>query len=387
MAASASKQMTADLALQAKQLQKANDKLRLAESKCAALETELKAAKSSKKRARDDAATTPSPETSSDKNPEKRSPPTAEPSGASFLNLSAVSNMAVCGDESSDGAEPPEPTPESPTESAAAAPDLLYEGLNSVLCAYKAGKLKPNENGLTYSLCAALCRDEREASKRWSRKDKAKFKPMIMSALRLIFPKTKNWESKQFLQSPGGAASYWRTVLARRCQVWTDAAKREKLIKEAYLTPLKQRIRAKIEMRKMRAGRSSSMSSTPTTTPHSGTKDSPISVQLSSSDDSSDAEVSRPSTDVKTTPKAKMAPGPETYTKAEMKNFERIANSIQQVDDGTVASHSAATADFIDVEFGGNLGRAKRAFQTKSGWRKERFKQACTQAARIMQER
>lgn len=252
-----------------------------------------------------------------------------------------------------------------------------------------AGKLHPNKDGLTFELCADLCRDEREACKRWSGKDKAKYQPMIISALRLIFPQNSNWDDKHFLKSPGGAASYWRTVLTRRATAWDEAAKKKKLIREAYLTTLKQRIRNKIAQRKAeRLGRTSSFSSTPEpTTPHSGTKDSPISVNVSSDEDSSDVEDSRPKAVDKPPVPDKLAPGPENYTRAEIKNFERVAKSIRQVDEGMTPSHSAATADFIDAEFGDNLGKAKGAFQAKSAWRKEKFKQACTQAARIMEER
>ena len=205
-----------------------------------------------------------------------------------------------------------------------------------------------------------------------------------MSALSLIFPKKKDWDSKHFLQTPGGAASYWRTVLDRRANVWEEADKKEKLMRSAFLTPLKQRIREKIRMRKQqRLGQSSSSSQSE---PHSGSKESPISVTLTS--DESSGEESASAADSAAKPKtAKLAPGPDTYTKAEIKNFERVADSIRKVDEGLATSHSAATADFIDVEFAGNLGRAKRAWSSKSPWKKERFKQACTQAARIMEDR
>ena len=393
VAASAARQVESDMAKKLKRLERANAslklaeqkaaeranlKLKLAEQRCAALESELKTSK----RKNDETQ----PDKSADGNPEKRPSPSPKPDGASFLNLSMSSTAAVCGDESSDSLEPPE-APASLDVDDSQKPDLLYEGLNSVLCAYKAKKLKPNENGLTYGLCAELCRDEREASKRWNRKDKIKYMPMIMSALKLIFPNPKqDWSTKRFLDTPGGVASYWRTVLARRAEAWEEAHKKEKLLREAYLTPLKQRIRAKIKLQKRK--RTGMSASTPNE-PHSGSKESPISIKVSSSDDSNSSDSdSAPAAASADKPKvAKMARGPETYSNAEIKNFQRVADSIRKVDEGINPSHSAATADFIDVEFGSNLGRAKSAWSSKSPWKKERFKQACTQAAKIMEER
>ena len=76
-----------------------------------------------------------------------------------------------------------------------------------------------------------------------------------------------------------------------------------------------------------------------------------------------------------------------TASEAEIKKFERVASTIRKVNDGLIANHSAATADFIDVEFSNNTGRARRAWASQSAWNKERLKQACSQAARIMEER
>ena len=395
VAASASKQVADDMEKKLKNLERANAKLKLAEKqaaaradlklklaeqRCAALESRLN--NTSKKRSREKEV--PQPDKASSPNPEKKPSPDPKPEGASFLNLSMSSTAAVCGDESSDSLEPPE-APASVAEDEEQKPDLLYEGLNSVLCAYKAKKLHPNKDGLTYGLCAELCREEREASKRWNRKEKAKYMPMIMSALKLVFPNPKkDWSTKKFLETPGGVASYWRTVLDRRAEAWEEADKKEKLLREAFRTPLKQRIRAKIRLHKRKRSGASALSHHE---PHSGSKDSPISIKVSSSDDSSDEECTPAAAPAEKPKVAKMAPGPETYSKAEIKNFQRVADSIRKVDEGINPSHSAATADFIDVEFGSNLGRAKSAWASKSPWKKERFKQACTQAAKIMEER
>ena len=311
VASSAAKQAKADLAQKDKLIKEANEKLKLSQDRCAALQSKLKA---SKKRSRDTVA-------EAQKNrpaaaPAKKPSPAPKEPEASFLNLSAISNVADCGN-SSDESEPPELEPSPPAASASAAKDTLYEGLNSVVCAYKSGNLTPNEKGLTYELCAELCREEREASKKWSAKEKKGYKPMIHSALKLIFPRAYvkgSWESHKVLSSPDGAANYWRVVLDRRAKIWEEAGQKAKATKAAYLTPLKQRIRAKIKAReKQRLG----LISTPLSTPHSGTKASPISVNTSSTDGSSDEDGLDGTTRDPNQP-TPLAPGPETYTSSSL---------------------------------------------------------------------
>ena len=136
---SASKQVAADLEEKVKQLEKANSKLRISEKRCAALKSKLKA---SKKRARE------LEKASKEKPPNKKHSPEPKEAEASFLNLSAVSIAAVCGD-SSDEREPPEPESSPDPAPKIPAKDTLYEGLNSVLRTYKAGKLHPNKTTAT----------------------------------------------------------------------------------------------------------------------------------------------------------------------------------------------------------------------------------------------
>ena len=307
VASSAAKQAKADIALKDKLIKETNDKLKLSQERCAALQSKLNA---SKKRAREPAAEPQKQQATPV--PSKKPSPAPKEAEASFLNLSAISNAADCGN-SSDESEPPELEPTPPAAPTGADRDTLYEGLNSVLCAYKANNLTPNKKGLTYELCAELCHEEREASKKWSKKEKAKYQPMIHSALKLIFPSAYargKWSSHKVLSTPDGAANYWRIVLNRRANIWKEAGEKAKATKEAYLTPLKQRIRAKIKAReKQRLG----LISTPLSTPHSGTKASPISINASSSDSSSDEDGLDSTTrdPAKPTP---LAPGPETYT-------------------------------------------------------------------------
>lgn len=291
-------------------------------------------------------------------------------------------------DDSSDQEPPPLPaTKESAPKVLTSTPP--YEGLNSVVCAYKAGTLKFSESGLTRGLAAKLCNEEIEASRKWSRKDQVKFRPMIVSALRLLYPrKQESWFNSAFLSSPSGAAEYWRRVLALRSAAWSAAFQKQQEAKNAYLTPLKQRIRAAIEAReRARLGNLSGA----TVTPPSGSKNSPIplsSNSSSSSEDNGEMLTTEPSSSRSITKAERLAPGPETYTPSEIKNFARVAKSIRRVNDGAAPSHAAATADLIDVEFSDNMGRARRAWAApKSSWKKERFKQMCSQAAKIMEDR
>ena len=213
--------------------------------------------------------------------------------------------------------------------------------------------------------------------------------PKIHSALKLIFPNSykedsqlgnqrvplhPRWSSQLLENNTCSESGH----LGRTCR-----ENQTKAAKETYITPLKQRIRAKIEER--RNARLGQISTT-LSSPHSGSKASPISVN-SSSDDSSADEGSSDKTSSAAVSPSRMAPGPETYTKAEIKKFDRVTKTIGKVNDGLIAKHSAATAEFIDAEFSNNTGRARRAWAAKSPWKQERLKQACSQAARIMEER
>ena len=81
-----------------------------------------------------------------------------------------------------------------------------------------------------------------------------------------------------------------------------------------------------------------------------------------------------------------MAPGPETYTQSEIKMFEKMARTIDEVDESK--GHVNAVADFIDTEFSDNTGMMVKARKAHKGsWRKGRFTRACEKAAKIMEER
>ena len=68
-----------------------------------------------------------------------------------------------------------------------------------------------------------------------------------------------------------------------------------------------------------------------------------------------------------------------------MKNFVSMTHTIRKYDEKV--GHSAATVDFIDVEFSNNTGRASRCNRSKSAWKKNRFNSACRKAAKILEDR
>ena len=84
-----------------------------------------------------------------------------------------------------------------------------YEGLNSILCAYKMGAIEPGVGSMTHKVCAEVCSDEATAVSAWSREKVLRFHPMILSALKVVYPNKKvEWFSKPFLQSASSAAKY-----------------------------------------------------------------------------------------------------------------------------------------------------------------------------------
>ena len=81
----------------------------------------------------------------------------------------------------------------------------------------------------------------------------------------------------------------------------------------------------------------------------------------------------------------KMAPAPESYTRAEMKVFSKMARSIKNVDERD--GHAEATAAFIDTEFSDNRGRTVKCLKSRDSWKKSRVSKICEKAARIMEDR
>ena len=124
-----------------------------------------------------------------------------------------------------------------------------------------------------------------------------------------------------------------------------------------------------------------------------GRKATPIVIDTSSESDSNSSashedNATRTGGGTEASPKKsqKLAPGPETYSVSEIKRFASMAKTIKNVDEAR--GHSAAVADFVDLEFSDNSGmmiKARRA--PKDSWKRNRFNSACAKAARIMEER
>ena len=142
------------------------------------------------------------------------------------------------------------------------------------------------------------------------------------------------------------------------------------------------RLQQKLKARKLSGGKSEY---------RSGKKSSPIIVRNTNSsntdDSNSDHDVVDSAPPSKHAQKnVKCAPGPETYTKAEIKIFVRMARTIEDVDESK--GHSNAVADFIDTEFSDNTGMLVKARKAPKGsWKKGRFTRACEKAAKIMEQR
>jgi hypothetical protein len=131
-------------------------------------------------------------------------------------------------------------------------PQRRFEGLHSVLCAYKDGKLKPGSVNLPFDICAELCRDEAELTKAWPPEEKARLLPCVVSALRLVYPnKRVEWFDKPFLSDANAATAYWCRVLLRRAEIWDAAAARlESQRASLRRVSLQCRIKEKIAQRK-----------------------------------------------------------------------------------------------------------------------------------------
>ena len=265
-----------------------------------------------------------------------------------------------------------------------------FEMLHSVLCAYKDDSntdMVPGSPDLPFELCAELlCRDKVEAISRWSKAEKARFHPVVISALHLVYKNKKpEWFKSKFLSSQDQTAKYWSQVLTRRSEIWDAAAARESAVLAASAITaisLKERIRQKIKQRKqgkIAALKASAPSVSKRSTKGAGT--APVSGRELSS--SSDSEVAPPAvvdlskslavptcTDqpaATAAPAEKLAPPSDSYTKAEIKAFTKIAASIRDVDERR--GFAPATIDFIDTEFSDATGRLAKASKSRDPWK------------------
>ena len=347
---SASELLLADLNEKAELLRVANAKALQFEARCSALKHKLA---ESRKRQREAESRTPAAAGTTDDSgaPRKRASP--DPPAEKAASTSA----AEPGGNSDD--DVPLPGPATPPTATPNLYEKPFEALQSILCAYKDGKIVPGADNLPFDMCVELCQDEIASIESWSKATCAKNHQAVLAALELVYPnKRPEWFKSPFLTNPQGAAEYWSRVLKRRSEIWKAAAERVKLeAKKMLRASLQERIRAKINERRKRAIKALR---TPAVTP--AKKTAPAcktpkrqSREPSDSDEVVDLsvspEVSGGKTSAASSTPPKRAPPSTYYTPAEFKKFERMASAIRNVDERN--GHSEATAAFIDVEFSG----------------------------------
>ena len=418
VSASASELLFEDLSEKTRLLKIAEKQAGDYKKKCEALSAELASAK---KRNRDAAQIDANPisDTEAEVPRKKRSPPessaasipAAPPSRPTSKKRPSRKKLAsragtISGGKTTDNSDDDVPAPGIPARPTPAK-GREFEMLHSVLCAYKDDsntEMVPGSPDLPYELCAELCRDEVDAISRWSKAEKSRFHPAIISALHLVYKNKKpEWFKSKFLSSQDQTAKYWSQVLTRRSEIWDAAAARASavLANAAIATiSLKERIRQKIKERKQ-----GKIAELKVSAPSAGKRSSkgagaaPVSCPGSSS--SSDSEVAPPdvvdlsqSPGVPTctdrpaaaaAPAEKLAPPPDSYTKVEIKTFARIAASIRDVDERR--GFAPATIDFIDREFSDATGRLAKASKSRDPWKQKRLDIACSMAAKIMEDR
>ena len=277
-------------------------------------------------------------------------------------------------------------------------PSRLFETLHSVLCAYKDKKIRPGSQDLPFDICADLCRDEADLANAWPLDAKVRLLPCILSALKLVYPNKKDeWFAKPFLSDAVATTTYWTRVLLRRAAIWDAAATRLKSQRKlTHRSSLKRRIKDKIAQRK--AARLSSIDRSSSAGYVYKTPVKQTAFSLSSSDSDLDdgavvdlsfsppvVAVAGDGSVVKLASPVRLAPGPESYTRAEMKAFAKMAKAIRNVDERE--GHAEATAAFVDTEFSDNTGRTVKCIKSRDSWKKARVSKICEKAARIMDDR
>ena len=374
-------QMAAEiLVLKAQQLNEVNAKLEKYRERLEALEAQRKRPyKRERNIVDEDLAAEPIA-------PDELPPPTKKPSPEPSPELPQTKPKTKAKQKPARDASPSSesemapPSPDQDSASSEVTPQP-YEGLNSIVCACKQeGGFRPGKDGLTYDFCAELVEEEILAVADWDRAQKVRSLPMILSALKLIFPSEKgDWSSRIFASSPSGAARYWCKVLKQYKNLWLKRAKKEKeLVKSpSTMASVTSRIRSKIA----NSTRSKARQLFSQKEASSSSKHEPIVISDSDSDGpipvgGEDAAASKS--------QSKLAPAPESYTRAEMKAFARMARAIRNTSDG---AHVTATANFLDAEFSDNSGKAARVLSSQFAWKRNRFKEIAAKAAKILEDR
>ena len=262
-----------------------------------------------------------------------------------------------------------------------------------MLCEYKVGRLVPSYEGdISFEVCAELAEEEVTAMRQWNSTERKERMPMVISALRLIYvDKPNSWFDAWWTRGPDEVTEFWSQVVKRRANAWRRKHKKAKRkademsAAEAFapiMRPVAHRLQQKLKKRKAKSASKRQ---------RTGMKASPIVVNNTDSSDSDKSSSDEPRRDsgaaAESQPKKeRLAPGPETYTKQEIKNYSKMALAIEEVDESK--GHSTAVADFIDSEFSDNSGMMVAARKAAKGsWKKGRFTRACEKAGKIMEER
>ena len=282
---------------------------------------------------------------------------------------------------------PPSPDRITPPKSLKPRP---YLGLHSTICAYRDNGFTPGQDGISYAMCAELLKDEINAVLAWDATQKEKFHPMIIDALKVIYPsKPARWDNEVFSNSSAGSAKYWIKVLKTWRQLWLKKDRKVRFARRVVDTPdpvgskiksVADRIRAKLASKtrdKVNALQIREDEKLPV-------KPAPIIISDSDSDGEVVAKPSASLPEASSKSAAKLAHPPESYTRAEMKMFAKMARSIRNTSDG---AHVPATANFLDAEFSDNTGRAARILKSPFTWKRNRFKEIAAKGAKILEDR
>ena len=250
---------------------------------------------------------------------------------------------------------------------------------------------------LPYSMCASIARQDAAMARKWKSGMRKQMHTAIIAAFRIIFSnESEEWFQRPFLSDPHLTTNYWAKVLYMRAADWERKAE---LAKRAARSPpplanLKDRIRAQIDKRT----RAASKRLTPTGSAGITSFFKPIPVFSGSDPDSSEEDESSV-IDVRSPPRhatdedeprpapspEKLAQGPESYTRAEMRGFAKVAEAIRNVD--LDKGHSLATAQFMDANFSDNSEKCVRARRSSQRWKRNEFNSAAILAGRILEQR
>ena len=357
IAPSASAQVIADITTQTNLRHIAEQRASQIQARCNQLQKKLDAAAKNNKRKADQP---PDPEETD--SPKKRhSPPKP------LLDVLASQRAAPHLDDSdSVTSDDVVPSPDDQEQTGAKQP--TFEGLNSILCEYKKSKGSDDhtfvpsfEGPITFTVCAEMADEEADDINEWSYQQKIDRRPMIISALRLVYnDKKEEWFSKPFLMSPLGAAEYWQEVLRRRAALWREAHKQAQSKADSLdevSSPIRSSVHKRLRSKLKKRSQSKAAISTAAVAIDGG-RSSPVSLSSDPDDSTSPSGPSQPnsghavgsSSSAKKTKKT--APPSKSYTRDEIKKYASMAKAIRNVDESR--GHSAAVTDFIDLEFSGH---------------------------------